>query len=65
MFEVILFIIVYCYNGFMSYCIKCYQPAEVCFCERKKVPLSEYAHEMRECTDLKCYCKEHLPKNEK
>lgn len=46
----------------MSYCIKCYQPAEVCFCERKKVPLSEYAHEMKECTDLKCYCKEHQPK---
>jgi len=46
----------------MSYCIKCFAPADVCFCETKKVPLSEYTHEMKECTDLKCYCKEHIPK---
>lgn len=46
----------------MSYCIKCFAPADVCFCETKKVPLDEYTHEMRECTDLKCYCKEHMPK---
>ena len=48
----------------MSYCIKCFAPADVCFCETEKVPLSEYTHEMKECTDLKCYCKEHMPKRD-
>ena len=47
-----------------SYCIKYFAPADVCFCETKKVPLSEYTHEMKECTDLKCYCKEHIPKSD-
>jgi len=46
----------------MSYCRKCYAPADVCFCEVKKVPLDEYTHQLKECTDLKCYCKEHIPK---
>jgi len=25
---------------------------------------SKYNHEMKECTDLKCYCKEHVPELE-
>jgi len=57
-------VLYYCviHYNIMSYCIKCFEPAEVCFCETKKIPLSEYNHEMKECTDLKCYCKEHVPK---
>jgi hypothetical protein len=46
----------------MSYCVKCFEPADVCFCEIKKVPLDEYTHEMKECVNLKCYCKKHIPK---
>jgi len=44
--------------------MKYFTPADVCFCEIKKVPLDEYTHEMKECTDLKCYCKKHIPKIE-
>ena len=48
----------------MIYCMKCFAPADVCFCETKKVPLGEHTHEMKECTNLKFYCKEHIPKIE-
>ena len=30
----------------MSYCLKCYKPADLCFCEIK-VPLSKYTHKIR------------------
>ncbi|MDW7641838.1 MAG: hypothetical protein SCG72_05485 [Nitrosarchaeum sp.] len=46
----------------MSYCITCYGVADVCFCETKKVSLDEYVQEIKECAELKCYCKEHIPK---
>ena len=45
----------------MSYCVECYDVADVCFCELEKVILSEYIDGMRECSDLKCYCKKHIP----
>jgi len=46
----------------MSYCVECFDTAEVCFCELEKVILSEYVDGMRECSELKCYCKKHIPK---
>ena len=46
----------------MSYCIECTELADVCFCETKKVIISEYIDGIRECSELKCYCKEHVPK---
>ncbi len=45
----------------MSYCIECFELADVCFSNIEKVILSEYVDEMRECEDLKCYCKKHTP----
>jgi transposase len=45
----------------MSYCKECFELADVCFCNIEKVILSEYVDEMRECEDLKCYCKKHTP----
>jgi hypothetical protein len=45
----------------MSYCTECGDEAEVCFCKTEKKPMSEYLLALRECTDLKCYCKKHLP----
>jgi hypothetical protein len=37
------------------------EPDDVCFCNIEKVILSEYVDGMRECAELKCYCKEHIP----
>lgn len=45
----------------MSYCIECGDEAEVCFCKTEKKPISEYVSALKECTDLKCYCRRHLP----
>lgn len=45
----------------MSYCIECGTEAEVCFCEYKKVVLDEYQQALKECKELKCYCKKHNP----
>ena len=46
----------------MSYCVKFSNVADACFCELEKVILSEYVEGMKQCADLKCYCKEHNPK---
>ncbi len=45
----------------MSYCIKCGDEADVCFCGIEKKPMTEYVSALKECTELKCYCKKHIP----
>lgn len=45
----------------MSYCVECGDDAEVCFCEMEKKPMSEYLGALKECFDLKCYCRRHMP----
>ena len=45
----------------MSYCIECGDGAEVCFCEIEKKPMDEYLEAMKECTELTCYCRKHMP----
>ncbi|HWP78791.1 MAG TPA: hypothetical protein VNL34_03985 [Candidatus Nitrosotenuis sp.] len=46
----------------MSYCIECGTDAIVCFCGPKRKIMGEYLEALKECTELKCYCKEHVPK---
>ncbi len=45
----------------MSYCIECFEPADVCFYNIEKVILSEYVGGMKEYEDQKCHCKKHAP----
>ncbi len=47
----------------MSYCIECGDEAEVCFCKTEKKPIDEYLEAMKECTELKCYCRKHMPRS--
>lgn len=48
----------------MSYCIKCGLEADICYCDTAKITLDEYQHTVKECHDLKCYCKKHAPSNQ-
>tara|TARA_B100000470_G_C19721170_1_gene360075 strand:+ start:689 stop:832 length:144 start_codon:yes stop_codon:yes gene_type:complete len=45
----------------MSYCGECFEPADVCFCNIEKAILSQYVEGMKECAELKCNCKKHIP----
>lgn len=39
----------------MSYCIECGAPAEICYCETKRVTRDEYVDAIKECKDLKMF----------
>jgi len=45
----------------MSYCGECFEPADVCFCNIEKAILNQYVEGMKECAELKCNCKKHIP----
>ncbi|MBM2852353.1 MAG: hypothetical protein HW420_900 [Candidatus Nitrosotenuis sp.] len=45
----------------MSYCIEYGDEAEVFFCKTERKPIDEYLIAMKECTELECYCKKHIP----
>ena len=47
-----------------SYCVECYDPADVCFCELEKVILSEYIDGMKECSDLNVIVRNTFPKGD-
>ena len=45
----------------MSFCVSCGDTAVVCYCDLEKKTTSDYVGAQKECNDLKCYCRKHMP----
>lgn len=45
----------------MSFCVSCGDAAVVCYCDLEKKTTADYVASQKECRDLKCYCKKHMP----